>query len=174
MRDSIGIVTSVESNAMEPDVTPSFLLASVYLWPFFAASSWNRPSWSGLNREGYNRFLGIGALCLLDFFALLAFLQPDLAQKLSKTAATLTFLTLLAVHKVWLDGSRGDRLKRRYLNAPPRTRSIVRAVSATIFGGLLVWFFVTLPPFNSRSLRSMDCGNAGEVSAASCDSDADQ
>ena len=166
-------MSSVERNTVELEITPSFLMASVYLWPFFVASSWNRPSWSGLNREGYNRFLGIGTLCLLDFFALLALLQPDLGNKLSEAAAIAVIFALLAVHKTWLDGPRGERLKQRYLNAPPKTRSIVRAVSATVFGGLLVWFLFTLPPSNSR-LRSIDCGNAGEVTAAACEPAASQ
>jgi hypothetical protein len=76
-------VRPFDHQTTELEVTPSFLLASIYLWPLFAVWSLNRPSWSGFNRDRFNRINGIGALCLLDFFALLAFLQPDLAPKLS-------------------------------------------------------------------------------------------
>ena len=161
----------VDHHTVEPEVRPSFLLVSIYLWPFFAVWSLNRPSWSGYNRDGFNRINGIGALCLLDFFALLSLLQPDLAHKLSKIGAIGVFIALFVAHWIWLDGERGERLKQRFSHAPARTKSTVRGISATMFGVLLVWFFVTLPSSNPRHARAMDCGTATEVTAA-CDTEA--
>jgi hypothetical protein len=143
-------------------------MVSIYLWPFFAVWSLNRRSWSGLDRGGFNRFNGILTLCLLDYLALLASLQPGLTHKLTKAGAIGILFALLAVHSIWLDGSRGERLRQRFASAPQRTRSFVRAISATVFGGALV-FFVTVLPWNPPLSRSMNCGDASEVTAAACD-----
>lgn len=162
------IVNGVDQRNMRPEATPAFLLVSIYLWPFFAVWSLNRPSWSGYNRDGFNRFNGIGVLCLLDFLALLSFPRADVVHKLPKAGAVGVLIALFVAHWIWLHGERGERLKQRFADVPAKAKSTVRAISAMAFAGLLVWFFVTLPLSNARPARSIDCGNASAVTAAEC------
>ena len=132
------------------ELSPSLLVAFIYLWPFFGVWSWNASSWSGSDRNGFNRFNGIVVLCFLDFIALLTFLPGWLSHTINKTGAIAICIVLLAAHWAWLDGPRGERLRQQFRLLSPSTRLTVRLVSGALFGGTLLWFFASVPPSGAR------------------------
>jgi hypothetical protein len=138
------------------------------LWPFFAVCTLNRPSWSGLNRSGFNRTNGVIALCVIDVLVIMMLLPKDWIQAISKIGAIGICMVLFVIHAVWLNEARGDNLRRRWEGVPDRTRFLIRDISATFCGAVVLLFLVTTRTPTSHFVRSMNCGNSSEVTAASC------
>jgi hypothetical protein len=146
----------------------------MYLWPFLRVWSFDAPSWSGFNRDGFNRLNGILALCFLDFLALLAFMPRNISRAMTDLGAAAIGVMLIVVHQLWLDGSRGERFKNEFQRVPARQRSLVGALSAALFGAVAIWFFVSVPaPTKHEGSRMiMSCKDTSEVTAAACDAKA--
>ena len=167
-------MNSTDRKAIAPNFSAWLLLTFVYLWPFFGVWAFNRPSWSGRDRNGFNRFNGILCLCLLDSIAIIAGLPLYVFHRLSKAEYVGICLLLIVVHTSWLNGHRGEELKRKFKEAPVKIRRSVGAVSTALFGGMLVWFVASTPQ-QPRPYGTLSCAkSAAEVSADVCSSQTPQ
>lgn len=153
----------------ETEPTPGLLLAFIYLWPFLFVWSLNAPSWSGVDRNGFNRFNGVMILSLLDIFAVLTIWPRRIL--MTEAEGVGVYLAVLLVHWIWLDGGRGERLRKEFRHAGGRAKFAVGVLSAALFGGMLVCFFSTVPASSTAeaSATNPTCKQATEMSAAACD-----